>query len=45
MPSLKSLEVEVAVALEHINVPSYMIDTAGIIRWTHRRPGGSWATS
>ena len=35
MPSLKSMEAEVAAALEHINVPSYMIDTAGIIRWTN----------
>lgn len=33
MPSLKSMEADVAAALEHINVPSYMIDTAGIIRW------------
>jgi PAS domain S-box-containing protein len=31
--SLKPLEAEVAEALDHINVPSYVIDTTGIIRW------------
>ena len=35
MPLLKSMEAEVAAALEHINVPSYMIDTTGIIRWVN----------
>jgi len=33
MPSLKAFEAEVAEALEHVNVPSYLIDTTGIIRW------------
>ena len=33
LPSLDSLEAEVAHALEHINVPSYLIDAAGVIRW------------
>ena len=35
MPSLQSLEVEVAHALEHINVPSYLIDATGIVRWVN----------
>jgi PAS domain S-box-containing protein len=29
---LEPFEVDVAHALEHINVPSYLIDPAGIIR-------------
>jgi PAS domain S-box-containing protein len=31
--ALKAFEAEMADALEHINVPSYLIDPAGIIRW------------
>jgi PAS domain S-box-containing protein len=30
---LESMQAEVAEALDHINVPSYVIDTTGIIRW------------
>jgi PAS domain S-box-containing protein len=30
---LEPFEVDVAHALEHVNVPSYLIDPAGIIRW------------
>jgi PAS domain S-box-containing protein len=32
---VESVQAEVAAALEHINVPSYLIDTAGIIRWVN----------
>jgi PAS domain S-box-containing protein len=35
MPSLMGFEEEVAQALEHVNVPSYLIDTNGIIRWVN----------
>jgi PAS domain S-box-containing protein len=31
--ALRSFEAQVAHALEHINVPSYLIDSAGVIRW------------
>ena len=31
--ALKSVEAEVASALEHINIPSYLIDPFGVIRW------------
>ena len=33
--TLKSMEAEVAHALEHINIPSYFIDEAGVIRWVN----------
>jgi PAS domain S-box-containing protein len=33
MPSLDDLGVEVETALESINVPSYMIDATGVVRW------------
>ena len=33
--TLKSMETEVAHALEHINIPSYFIDQAGVIRWVN----------
>jgi PAS domain S-box-containing protein len=33
--ALRSFEADVADALEHINVPSYLIDPAGVIRWTN----------
>ena len=35
MPGLKAIEGDVAEALEHINVPSYVIDTTGVIRWVN----------
>jgi len=35
-PTLKSMEAEVAHALEHINIPSYFIDQAGVIRWVNQ---------
>jgi PAS domain S-box-containing protein len=31
--ALKSLNADVADALEHINVPSYVIDATGVVRW------------
>jgi len=34
--ALQSMEGEVAHALEHINIPSYLIDPAGVIRWVNR---------
>ena len=33
--TLKSMESEVAHALEQINIPSYFIDQAGVIRWVN----------
>src|SRR5262249_52012125 len=30
---LQSMDADVAGALEHINVPSYLIDRSGVIRW------------
>ena len=35
MPGLKAIEGDIAEALEHINVPSYVIDTSGVIRWVN----------
>jgi PAS domain-containing protein len=35
MPGLKAIDGDVAEALEHINVPSYVIDTSGVIRWVN----------
>src|SRR5829696_2360836 len=35
MPSLKAFDADVADALEHINVPSYVIDTSGVVRWVN----------
>jgi PAS domain S-box-containing protein len=29
------LQAEVAHALEHINIPSYLLDPAGVIRWVN----------
>jgi PAS domain S-box-containing protein len=34
-PRLHAFEKEVADALEHINVPSYLIDAHGVVRWTN----------
>jgi len=31
--ALKAMEAEVGLALEHINIPSYVIDPTGVIRW------------
>ncbi len=33
--SLAALDADVEAALEHVNVPSYVIDTSGIIRWVN----------
>ena len=33
LSALQSMEVDVARALDHINVPSYLIDPQGVIRW------------
>jgi PAS domain S-box-containing protein len=33
VPTLAAFEVDVAHALEHINIPSYLVDAAGVIRW------------
>lgn len=33
--SLESLDADVEVALEHVSVPSYVIDASGIIRWVN----------
>jgi PAS domain S-box-containing protein len=35
MPGLKAIKGDLATALEHINVPSYVIDTSGVIRWVN----------
>ena len=32
---MEGFEDEVARALEHVNVPSYLIDTTGVIRWVN----------
>jgi PAS domain S-box-containing protein len=32
---LKAFEADVAHAIEHINIPSYLIDRAGVIRWVN----------
>ena len=37
---LESFEEEVVHALEDINVPSYLIDAAGVIRWVNRAARG-----
>ena len=34
-PTLESFEADVAQAIEHINIPSYLIDPAGVIRWVN----------
>jgi PAS domain S-box-containing protein len=34
--ALSSMEKEVVHALEDVNVPSYLIDAAGVIRWVNR---------
>jgi len=31
--ALRAMEAEVGLALEHINIPSYVIDPTGVIRW------------
>jgi PAS domain S-box-containing protein len=31
--SLEALDADVEAALEHVSVPSYVIDTSGVIRW------------
>jgi PAS domain S-box-containing protein len=31
--ALKAMGADVEVALEHVNVPSYVIDRAGVVRW------------
>lgn len=33
VPVLKSMGADVEGALEHVNVPSYVIDSAGVVRW------------
>jgi PAS domain S-box-containing protein len=33
--SLEALDADVEAALEHVNVPSYVIDSSGIIRWVN----------
>ena len=33
MAGLKALDADVEGALEHVNVPSYVIDATGVIRW------------
>lgn len=33
--SLEALDADVELALEHVNVPSYVIDASGIIRWVN----------
>ena len=33
--ALRPFETQVAQALEHINVPSYLIDATGIVRWVN----------
>lgn len=33
MADLKTLDADVEAALEHINVPSYVLDAVGVIRW------------
>src|SRR5215475_7374894 len=33
--ALKAFEADVAHAIEHINIPSYLIDRAGVIRWVN----------
>jgi PAS domain S-box-containing protein len=35
MAGLKAIKGDIAEALEHINVPSYVIDTSGVIRWVN----------
>lgn len=35
MPKLRSIRADLEDALERINVPSYVIDTAGVIRWVN----------
>jgi PAS domain S-box-containing protein len=35
VPTLESFEADVAQAIEHINIPSYLIDPAGVIRWVN----------
>jgi PAS domain S-box-containing protein len=36
MPSgLEALDADVEAALEHVNVPSYVIDASGVIRWVN----------
>jgi PAS domain S-box-containing protein len=39
-PTLKSMETEVAHALEHINIPSYFVDQSGVIRWVNSAARG-----
>lgn len=34
--TLKAMGADVESALEHVNVPSYVIDRAGIVRWMNR---------
>jgi PAS domain S-box-containing protein len=38
-PALTSLQAEVAHALEHVNIPSYLIDPTGVIRWLNPAAG------
>ena len=33
MSNLEALDADVEAALEHVSVPSYVIDTSGVIRW------------
>jgi PAS domain S-box-containing protein len=34
--ALKAMGADVEAALEHVNVPSYVIDRAGVVRWMNR---------
>jgi PAS domain S-box-containing protein len=34
--ALKAMGAEIEAALEHVNVPSYVIDRAGVVRWMNR---------
>jgi len=34
-PALTSVQAEAGHALEHINIPSYLIDPTGLIRWVN----------
>jgi PAS domain S-box-containing protein len=37
--ALTSVQAEVAHALEHLNIPSYLIDPTGVIRWVNPAAG------
>src|SRR5262245_683796 len=33
VPALRAMDVDLDPALEHVNVPTYVIDRAGVMRW------------